>query len=73
MTMQNKQDELHKINTLQSLKEVEQNVYKGFQLPMIMNFHFDECASALQKCIRRSLEFEAVYWAGVFIKSIFYS
>ena len=48
--------------------EDKQNLYRGFQLKMIKDYHFDECASALQKSIRRSLELEAVYWAGVFYR-----
>lgn len=49
-------------------QEVVSSGYHGFELPMIKDFHFDECASALQKSCRRSLEFEAVYWAGVFYR-----
>lgn len=49
--------------------ETKPKEYHGFELKMIQGFHFDECASALQKTIRRGLEFEAVYWAGVFYRS----
>lgn len=57
-------------NSLVSLSEQEgiSSGYHGFELPMIKDFHFDISASALQKTIRRSLEFEAVYWAGVFYR-----
>lgn len=50
-------------------KEIKPNTYHGFELKMVKDFHFDECASALQKSIRRGLEFESCYWAGLFFRS----
>lgn len=68
MTMNNKDKVQQKSLVPLPEQEVASSGYHGFELPMIKDFHFDECASALQKSCRRSLEFEAVYWAGVFYR-----
>jgi len=44
----------------------------GYYEPQLMNgYKFDEVASALQKCVRRGLEFDACYFAAIFYKSGF--
>lgn len=40
-----------------------------YQIKLIDNYEFDECASALQKCIRRNMEYEACWWAFVLHES----
>ncbi len=37
---------------------------KPYEIKLINDYTFDEVASALQKCIRRNLEYEACYWAS---------
>lgn len=44
---------------------------QGYELKLILGYEFDQCASALQKSVRRGLEFEACFWATVFYKSGF--
>lgn len=44
----------------------------GFELRVIGDYPFDECASALQKMIRRNMEYEACYFAMILHKSGYY-
>ncbi|MGH2612412.1 MAG: hypothetical protein ACRDFB_05120 [Rhabdochlamydiaceae bacterium] len=44
---------------------------QGYELKLIQDYEFDECASALQKSVRRSYEFEACFWVTIFYKSGF--
>lgn len=41
----------------------------GFKPKLDWGYEFDEVASALQKCIRRGREREALFWAAIFYKS----
>lgn len=40
-----------------------------YQISLIDNYEFDECTSALQKCIRRNLEYDACWWAFILHQS----
>lgn len=40
-----------------------------YQLKLIDNYEFDEVASAMQKCIRRNMEYDATWWAFVLHES----
>jgi replication-associated recombination protein RarA len=42
---------------------------KPYEIKLINDYRFDEVASALQKCIRRNLEYNACYWAFVLHES----
>jgi len=42
---------------------------KPYEIKLINDYRFDEVASALQKCVRRNLEYEACYWAFVLHES----
>jgi replication-associated recombination protein RarA len=43
-----------------------------YQIKLIDNYEFDEVASAMQKCTRRGLEYEACWWAYVLHTSGFH-
>jgi len=43
----------------------------GFEPKLIEGYKFDETVSALQKCIRRGIEFDAVFFAAIIYKSGF--
>jgi len=43
----------------------------GFEPKLIEGYKFDETVSALQKCIRRGLEFDSVFFAAIIYKSGF--
>lgn len=40
-----------------------------YQISLIDNYQFDEVASALQKCVRRNLEYDACWWAYILHQS----
>lgn len=40
-----------------------------YQISLIDNYQFDEVASALQKCVRRNLEYEACWFANILHQS----
>lgn len=40
-----------------------------YRIKLIDNYEFDEVASAMQKCIRRGLEYDACWWAFVLHQS----
>jgi replication-associated recombination protein RarA len=40
-----------------------------YQIKLIDNYEFDEVASAIQKCIRRNMEYEACWFAFVMHES----
>lgn len=42
---------------------------KPYEIKLINGYAFDEVASALQKCTRRNLEYEACYWAYILHES----
>lgn len=46
-----------------------QNSKKPYEIKLINDYQFDEVASAMQKCIRRGLEYEACYWAFIMHES----
>ncbi len=43
----------------------------GYRPKLIHEYELDEVVSALQKCVRRGLERDAVYWAAIMYKSGF--
>lgn len=42
---------------------------KPYEIKLINDYPFDEVASAMQKCIRRGLEYDACYWAFIMHES----
>lgn len=42
---------------------------KPYEIKLINDYRFDEVASAMQKCIRRNLEYEACWWAYIIHES----
>ena len=46
---------------------------KPYQLRLVGDYQFDEVASALQKCIRRNMEYEACHWAFIMHESNYYN
>lgn len=42
---------------------------KPYEIKLINDYQFDEVASAMQKCVRRGLEYEACYWAFILHES----
>lgn len=45
---------------------------KPYEIKLINDYQFDEVASALQKCIRRNIEYDACYWAFILHESGYY-
>lgn len=50
-------------------KEPTKSNYHGFEPKLQYGYKWDEAVSCLQKSIRRSLEFDACFWAAVLYKS----
>lgn len=55
------------IDTLSN--ESTKSTYHGFEPKLHYGYKWDEVVSSLQKSIRRSLEFDACFWAAVLYKS----